>query len=91
MKLDIPRLLSFYNDLQFQHNILNVSMKIEALPADKTPSSCLGCGKCAKMCPQKIDIPKYMKALSDELNKMPKWIDICKEREEQSKKALTKS
>lgn len=90
-KLDIPRLLSFYNDLQFQHNIINVSMKIEALPESMRPSSCLNCAKCAKMCPQKIDIPKYMKALSDELNKMPKWIDVCKEREEQSKKALTKS
>ena len=84
--LDIPRLISFYNDLKYQKNIINVSMKIEVLEKDKQPSACINCKRCTLICPQKIDIPKYMNLLSQELEKMPKWIDVCKQREEANKK-----
>lgn len=86
-KLEIPRLINFYNDLEFQHNILNVSMKVEALEEDKKPTNCLGCGKCAKMCPQKINIPEVLSKLNKEIGAMPKWIDVCKQREIASAKA----
>jgi len=86
-QLDIPRLLGFYNDLKYQHNILNVSMKIEAIEEGHGPSDCINCKACMKMCPQKIEIPKYLKELSTEIETMPKWLDVCKQREAASKKA----
>ncbi|MBQ7276466.1 MAG: aldo/keto reductase [Bacilli bacterium] len=85
--LNIPRLLSFYNDLKYQKNIINVSMKIEALEKEKQPSACISCKKCTTICPQKIDIPKYLHLLADEIERMPKWLDVCKQREEANKKA----
>ena len=32
-------------------------MALSSLPADKQPSACIGCGSCAAVCPQQIDIP----------------------------------
>ena len=40
------------------------------------------------MCPQKIDIPGVMTELNETLSKIPKWVDICKQREEAAKKAI---
>ena len=85
MGLDIPTLLAMYNDVRF-HPSFNVGMRIDAMPEDKRPTACLGCGACAKMCPQKIDIPAYLAEFSETLDKMPKWADICRQREEEAKK-----
>lgn len=86
MGLDIPMLLATYNELRFSPAI-NVAMRLEGLPADKQPSACIGCGACAAICPQRIDIPAAMKDLADKLAGIPKWTDICKQREEAAKKA----
>ncbi|WP_083662255.1 4Fe-4S binding protein [Thermophilibacter provencensis] len=32
-------------------------MFVGTLPEDKRPSACIGCGSCAAVCPQQIDIP----------------------------------
>lgn len=85
MGLDIPTLLSLYNDLCVAQSF-NIGMIVDSLDESKKPSACLGCGKCAKMCPQKIDIPGAMSAFSEKLSKMPSWADICKEREEAAKR-----
>lgn len=86
MGLDIPMLLATYNELRFSPAI-NVVMRLEGLPADKQASACIGCGACAAICPQRIDIPTAMKDLADKLAGIPKWMDICKQREEAAKKA----
>ena len=86
MCLDIPMLLATYNELRFSPAI-NVAMRLEGLPADKQPSACIGCGACAAICPQRIDIPAAMKDLADKLAGIPKWTDICRQREEAAKKA----
>ncbi|MGN0985784.1 MAG: aldo/keto reductase [Candidatus Enterenecus sp.] len=78
--LDIPMLLSAYNDTRFSPSF-NTSMRIEALPEDKRPSACVGCGKCAQTCPQKIDIPKAMKEFSAALAKLPSWAELCRQRD----------
>lgn len=78
--LDIPMLLSVYNDIRFLPTI-NSSMRIEFLPEDKKPSACIGCGKCKKICPQNIDIPKAMKDMTEALEKMPSWVEVCRQRE----------
>ena len=84
-KLDIPRLLSLYNDMRFSPN-MNIGMTIDALSEESRPSACIGCGMCTKICPQKIDIPRAMKEFSDMLGKVPNWADLCKQREEAARK-----
>ena len=86
MGLDIPLLLSVYNDLRFAPGV-GVAMRLEMLPADKQPSACLACGACAAICPQKIDIPGALADLAKKLEGIPKWADICRAREEAAKKA----
>ncbi len=85
MGLDIPMLISVYNDLSFAAGV-GVAMRLEGLPADKQPSACLACGKCAKMCPQLINIPDVMKDLAAKLEAIPKWTDICRMRDEAAAK-----
>ena len=50
------------------------------------PSACIGCGKCAKICPQGIDIPGAMKDFSQALSKLPSRAEICRMRDEAAKK-----
>ncbi|MBQ1839945.1 MAG: 4Fe-4S binding protein, partial [Atopobiaceae bacterium] len=40
-------------------------MALGALPADKQPDACLGCGSCAAVCPQQIDIPGVLADFAD--------------------------
>lgn len=80
MGLDIPMLLSIYNELRFAP-VVNASMRVEALPQDKQPTACLNCGQCAQVCPQKIDIPQVLKDLTVELSKLPRWADVCRQRD----------
>ncbi len=83
--LDIPAFISTYNELLFEAKT-NSAMWLEELPSEKLPSACLACGRCAKMCPQMIDIPSVMAELAKKLEAIPKWRDICKEREEAAKR-----
>lgn len=82
--LDIPLLLDVYNDLKFSMEVA-VAMRLEGLSQEKQPTACIGCGKCAKMCPQSIDIPEKIKELGTMLEKLPKWTDICRKREQEEK------
>ena len=83
--LDIPLLLSLYNDMRFFQST-NTGMIVDSLDRDKRPSACVGCGACAAVCPQKIDIPGAMSALSEMLAGMPSWAEICRQREEAARK-----
>lgn len=80
MELDIPMLLSAYNDLRFDPS-LTAAMGIEALPENKKPAACIGCGACTAICPQSIDIPKHLRDLNEKLKGMPSWAEICRQRE----------
>ena len=42
--------------------------------------SCLGCGACAAVCPQKIDIPGCMQELTERIAKLPSWAEISRQR-----------
>ena len=84
MGLDIPMLLSVYNDIRFAPN-LTAAMGLEALAEEKKPSACIACGKCAQTCPQGIDIPGAMKDFAEKLSKLPSWAEICRQREESAK------
>ena len=62
--LDIPMLLAAYNAFRLSSS---EAERIEALPADKQPSACVGCGQCVKACPQGINVPAHLKAFADGL------------------------
>lgn len=85
MGLDIPNLLSLYNDFRYSPSS-NISARIESLPIDKQPSACIGCNACSEICPQKIDVPMHLSAFADELSKIPSWAEVCRKRAEAAKK-----
>ena len=85
MGLDIPTLLSTYNEVRLLPTI-NAVMHIEFMEENKKPSACISCGKCTRICPQNIDIPAAMKDLTERIKKLPSWKEICKEREAAAKK-----
>lgn len=60
--LDIPRLLSLYNEYLYTDGSRLPAIMLSALPEDKRPSACIGCKSCESVCPQKIEIAR---ALSD--------------------------
>ena len=56
--LDIPRLLELYNQyLLTGKGDFIAPMVLSTFPEDKQPGACIGCGSCAAVCPQGIDIP----------------------------------
>ncbi|MDY3917422.1 MAG: aldo/keto reductase [Candidatus Limivivens sp.] len=63
MELDIPYLLSNYNDAKIGGGwrLGNLASVV----GEKLPSACIACGTCTKHCPQSFDIPKYMAELAD--------------------------
>lgn len=62
--LDIPRLLSLYNEHKFTGGGFLAPMAIGALPADKRPSACIGCRSCEAVCPQQIKISEVLSKLN---------------------------
>ena len=70
--LDIPSLLSAYNDYRDEAVALGDSdmaawrlFRLKALPEEKMPAACISCGNCTAHCPQALDIPLYMKEMAN--------------------------
>ncbi len=61
MGLDIPKLISLYNEQVFSGGGFIVSMNLGALPEDKRPSACIRCSACVSVCPQNIRVPDILK------------------------------
>ena len=87
MELDIPTLIHAFNDARFHSSSFTVPMMLDTLPEEKLPSACIGCGQCAQMCPQKIDIPQAMKEFAELIPKLPNWAKLCEERAEAARRA----
>lgn len=85
MGLDIPLLIAGYNDLSFSPGV-SASIPLQYLSEDKRPHACINCGACKTICPQNIDIPSVLESLSHILDKLPKWEEVCRDREEAQKK-----
>ena len=85
MGLDIPGFLHTYNELRTAPS-MNAGMRIEFMAEEERPSACIGCGACTAICPQNIDIPTALTDLSERLAKRISWTEICRQREEESKK-----
>ncbi len=58
MELDIPKLISLYNEQVFSGGGFIVSMNLGSMPKEKLPNACIGCGACQAVCPQGIKIPE---------------------------------
>lgn len=65
--IDIPYMIELYNEHVFTGGGFIAPMAMMAVPEDKRPTACIGCGACAKVCPQQIDIPGIMKDFSEKL------------------------
>lgn len=85
MQLDIPTMIAAYNELKLTKSF-NVTMFFDSLSEDKLPSACLKCGACKQICPQNIDIPNILEDLTSTMGSMTSWAEICKQREEESKR-----
>ena len=67
MGLDIPLLISIYNDMKVGGGAAAMN-QVKALPEDKLPSNCIGCGQCSNACPQAIDVPDVMAKFTEMIN-----------------------
>ena len=67
MSLDIPYLISLYNEHAYTGGGFIAPMALSALPADKLPSACLHCRSCEQVCPQQIRISEVMEDFSGKL------------------------
>lgn len=67
-ELDIPTLLSLYNETRFSNGLIT-HMAVDALPEDKRPENCIGCQSCEAVCPQQLEIASAMRDFVEKLNK----------------------
>ena len=65
MGLEIPKILEFYNEHVYTEGGFLGVMGIEAMEEGKRPQDCIGCGACAAVCPQGIDIPGTMSKFTE--------------------------
>lgn len=65
--LDIPSLISLYNEHAFTGGGFIAPMRIGTLAEGKRPSDCLGCRSCEAVCPQKIKISEAFADFSTKL------------------------
>ncbi len=68
MELDIPFLISLYNEHYFSDGGFIAPMALMSLTDDKQPSACIGCGSCEAVCPQQIKIPEALAKFSEMLS-----------------------
>jgi len=69
--LDIPKLISMYNEASFE-NPFTLNFTLDAMKEAELPSACLACGDCKELCPQGIDVPDIMKRFAETIANMPK-------------------
>lgn len=59
MELDIPEIFAALN-AYFASGVEEKLGAILAMPGDRQPKGCVGCGECMGKCPEDIDIPGVM-------------------------------
>lgn len=66
-ELNIPRLISLYNQHKYAGGGFLISLGLNSLGEDKQPSSCIGCRSCEAVCPQNIKISEILADFSEKL------------------------
>lgn len=69
--LDIPKILSLYNDVKLVNEEWRATFA-DAMPEGKRPEDCIGCGACTGHCPQSLDVPAVMKEMAEIRKKLQK-------------------
>lgn len=67
--LNIPKLISIYNDFLFTGNDRITYMAVDALSDGKKPQDCAGCHECESFCPQMIKIADVLEDFCRRLKK----------------------
>lgn len=49
--LDIPKLLSMYNELNYSKGLGTLRFTLDAMKPEELPGACIGCGACARGLP----------------------------------------
>lgn len=79
--LNIPLLMNFANELKIGGGrIMNLMMRYSSLDSDKRADSCIACGQCSAVCPQKINVPVEMAELAETIAGQKTWEEVCRER-----------
>nr|HML48165.1 aldo/keto reductase [Clostridia bacterium] len=68
--LDIPKLISMYNEARFD-NPFTLKFTMDAMKQEELPSACISCGACEKVCPQGIEVPVLMKKFTETIAQTP--------------------
>ncbi|PWL43357.1 MAG: oxidoreductase [Bacillota bacterium] len=66
--LDIPKLISIYNEMSFDASP-GLNFTLASLTPQEMPMNCIGCGACKALCPQEIEIPEIMTNLSEAIQR----------------------
>ena len=69
-EIDIPLMMSLYNEAMVTGADWREMMALNAIPKEKWPQACVGCGACQAVCPQSLKIPEVMTELSKIVDKM---------------------
>ncbi len=64
--LDIPKLISLYNEFRFE-NPSTLQFTMGAMKKEELPAACIQCGACAQVCPQGIRVPEVLSAFAEAL------------------------
>lgn len=67
MHLDIPTLISLYNEHAFTKGGFIAPMRLSTFEEDKKPTVCIGCRSCEQVCPQQIKISEMMQDFAERL------------------------
>jgi hypothetical protein len=60
MALDIPKLLSMYNEAGYEVS-WSLNSVLRTMKDAEKPAACIGCGVCNPLCPQGIDIAEALR------------------------------
>lgn len=71
MELDIPGIFAALNAYYASGDLEKLD-KILAMPGDRQPKGCVGCGACMAQCPEHIDISGVMLKVSAQLRELEK-------------------
>jgi uncharacterized protein len=66
MEINIPKLISFYNESKNGGALLGFNMNRNN--AGEDPAVCIGCGACMSVCPQGIKIPEILSEFTEMLD-----------------------
>ncbi len=68
MELDIPYLISLYNEhVSKPEGGFIAPMALAVVPAEKHPSACIGCQSCEAVCPQQLPIAETFRTFAEML------------------------